>query len=215
VEAGRVLAVQGRILPSTLEDVTLVADLRDQVGSEAQGANQTFLQGESAITRAGQAIERVFLRPDSVRAYPEAVRAILEADLIVAGPGSLYTSILPNLLVSDIRRAVEASRATKLYVCNVATQAGETDGYDVGRHVAALQRHAGPKLFPNVLANDGPESAAVPLVHKVAVRYPGNAGYQVTTAPMADPAAPWRHDSRQLARQVIDLYYHHRGMDNR
>ena len=83
-----------------------------------------------------------------MRAYPEAVRAILDADLIIAGPGSLFTSVLPNLLVQDIRQAVAASQALKLYVCNVATQPGETDGFDVGQHVSALQRHVGRGCFP-------------------------------------------------------------------
>ena len=181
LEAGRVLAVRGRILPSTLDDVTLVADLQEPVGSDVAATGLTRVQGESAIPKAGQPIERVFLRPEEVRAYPEAVRAILEADLIVAGPGSLFTSVLPNLLVQDIRRAVGASPALKLYVCNVATQPGETDGFDLGQHVAALQRHVGRGLFPCVLANDN-EAAGPglsPSVQPVALRLPADDGYRV------------------------------------
>ena len=150
VEAGRVLAIRGRSLPSTLDNVNLVADLR-----RAAPSGLFRVQGESSIPKAGQPIDRVFLRPDNARAYPGAVRAILNADLIVAGPGSLFTSILPNLLVDGIRQAVATSTAVKLYVCNVATQAGETDGFDLGDHVSALQRHLGRNLFPNVLAGDG------------------------------------------------------------
>jgi len=207
LEASRVLAVQGRILPSTLEDVTLVADLKVEDGPAP--SRLTRVQGESAIPKAGRPIERVFLRPEQVRAYPEAVRAILEADLIIAGPGSLFTSVLPNLLVQDIRRAVEASSALKLYVCNVATQPGETDGFDVGQHVSALQRHVGRGLFPYVLANSSPFlGQRQPQWQPVALQFPRNAGYTVFTADMADPAAPWRHDSKMLAEQIV--YFHDR-----
>jgi uncharacterized cofD-like protein len=202
VEAGRVLAVRGRILPSTLENVTLVADLQ---GGETPAL--TRVRGESAIPKVGQPIERVFLRPEGARAYPAAVRAILDADLIVAGPGSLFTSVLPNLLVNDIRQAVAASPAQRLYVCNVATQPGETDGFDVGRHVAALEQHVGPGLFPYVLANGrlvaGPPQ---PRADAVALNYPAGASYRVIEADMADPSSPWRHHAGKLAAQVIDFY---------
>ncbi len=219
LEAGRVLAVRGRILPSTLEDVTLVADLREASPGDSESGNLTRIHGESAIPKAGRPIERVFLRPSGVRAYPEAVRAILQADLIIAGPGSLFTSVLPNLLVQDIRRALEAATAPKLYVCNVAMQPGETDGFDLGQHVAVLQRHVGRGLFPFVIANDmvlandqvptndesvddrdsgGPEM--VPL------RFPKDAGYQVIAAAMIDTSVPWRHDSEKLAGQVMRFY---------
>ena len=204
-EAARVLAVEGRILPSTLEDVTLVADLRETSGRGATGL--TRVRGESAIPRSRQPIERVFLQPDGVRAYPEAVGAILDADLVVAGPGSLFTSVLPNLLVKDIRQAVGASSALRLYVCNVATQPGETNGFDVGQHVSALQRHVGQGLFAHVLVNSNLQAAAgQPEVQSVALNYPDDAGYTVIEADLVDPVAPWRHDSQKLARQILDLY---------
>lgn len=212
LEASRVLAVQGRILPSTLEDVTLVADLKVEDGPAP--SRLTRVQGESAIPKAGRPIERVFLRPEQVRAYPEAVRAILEADLIVAGPGSLFTSVLPNLLVQDIRRAVEASSALKLYVCNVATQPGETDGFDVGQHVSVLQRHVGRGLFPCVLANSSPfQSQRQPQWQPVALQFPRNAGYTVFTADMVDPDAPWRHESKKLAEQIMRCFHNQRVND--
>jgi uncharacterized cofD-like protein len=207
LEAGRVLAVKGRILPSTLEDVTLVADLRDETGAGASPSGLTRIQGESAIPRTGQPIERVFLRPDGVRAYPEAVRAILDADLIIAGPGSLFTSVLPNLLVKDIQQAVGASSALRLYVCNVATQAGETDGYDVGQHVSVLQRHVGWGLFPYVLANTNTQpDPAHPRLRMVALNYPADEGYQVMADDLVDLAAPWRHDPHKLARRILCFY---------
>lgn len=208
-EAGRVLTIRGRILPSTLENVTLVADLRAESALAAPGL--TRVEGESAIPKAGYPIERVFLQPEGVRAYPEAVRAILAADLIVAGPGSLFTSILPNLLVDDIRRAVAASPAWKLFVCNVATQPGETEGLDVGQHVAALQRHVGRGLFCHVLANDNLKtSREQPQLQPVALTYPPDGGYQVLAADVIDPAAPWRHHSAKLAEHALRFYHNYR-----
>jgi uncharacterized cofD-like protein len=214
LEAGRVLAVRGRILPSTLEDVTLVADLRETETWANSPSGLTRVHGESAIPKAGQAIERLFLRPDSVRAYPEAVRAILDADLIVAGPGSLFTSVLPNLLVEDIRRAVSASPAFKLYVCNVCTQRGETDGFDVGLHMAALERHVGSGLFPTVLANNNLMAGQrQPELDMVEVSYPAEASYRVIEADLADLTTPWRHDSGKLAAEIMRFYENERSIE--
>ncbi len=201
LESERVLAIRGRVIPSTLRDVTLLADLR------AEPVGVSRVTGESSITEAGGAIERVYLEPDDVPAYPEAVRALLEADLIVAGPGSLYTSVLPNLLVLDLARAVEASRATKVYVCNVATQRGETDGYNAGDHIAALEAHVGVGLFSTVLANDNLNVDFDPPagVELVPVDFPPDARYRVVTADLIDAARPWRHDSDKLARALLRL----------
>ena len=217
--ASRLLAVRGRVLPSTLENVTLVADLRDASGRDP-AYSLTRVQGQSQIPRAvisaalqddKRTIERVFLLPDQVRAYPEAVRAILDADLIVAGPGSLFTSVLPNLLVQDIRRAVERSSACKVYVCNVATQPGETDDFDVGQHVGALQRHVGRGLFPLVLANGNLVSdPEFPQVQPVAMNYPSGSGYEVLIADLVDTGTPWRHDSKKLARELMRAFANHR-----
>ena len=214
LEAGRVLAIRGRILPSTLQNVTLVADLRAEPAMATPAL--TRIEGESAIPKAGWPIERVFLQPEGGRAYPAAVRAILAADLIVAGPGSLFTSILPNLLVDGIRRAVATSPARKLYVCNVATQPGETDGFDVGQHVGALQRHIGCGLFPYVLANDDLHvSLEQPYLKPVALSHgPPSASrpdcdYQVIAADLVDRAVPWRHDAGKLAGQIMRFYDSH------
>ena len=212
LEASRVLTVQGRILPSTLEDVVLVADLKVEGGRAPSGL--TRVQGESAIPKAGRPIERIFLRPEQVRAYPEAVRAILEADLIVIGPGSLFTSVLPNLLVQDIRRAVEASLALKLYVCNVATQPGETDGFDVGQHMSTIHRHVGRGLISHVLANSNlAPCLEMPQMQPVALEYPTNPGYVVTAADLVDPDAPWRHESKKLAEQIMNCFQDQRVND--
>ncbi|MBV9599770.1 MAG: YvcK family protein [Chloroflexi bacterium] len=130
-ETTRVLAVQGVILPSTLEDVEICAEFAD--GSE--------VCGESRIPEVGKPIKRVYLNPEHPAAQPEAVSAILEADLIVLGPGSLYTSVVPNVLVEGVAKALIQADALKVYVCNVATQPGETDGYNVEAHVEALVSH--------------------------------------------------------------------------
>jgi len=146
------------------------------------------------------------LRPEEARAYPAAVRAILDADVIIAGPGSLFTSVLPNLLVSDIRRAVAASQALKLYVCNLATQPGETDGFHVGEHVAALDRHVGPGLFPYVVANSNVSLHVPRDVEMVALDYPKDAGYTVVASDLVDAGVPWRHDSDRLAGEIMHFY---------
>lgn len=198
LESGHVLAIRGRVLPSTLHDVTLMADLR----TEPVGVSR--VTGESSITQADGAIERVYLEPDGVPAYPGAVRALLEADLIVAGPGSLYTSVLPNLLVRDVARAVAASRALKVYVCNVATQRGETDRYSAGDHVAALETHVGAGLFSVILANDN-LNVTLDGAAPVPAEFPPAASYEVITADLVDPSHPWRHDSDKLARALLGL----------
>ncbi len=204
-ESSKVLAVRGRILPSTLENVTLCADLRGEAAALGGGM---VVEGESQIPKAGLPIERVFLRPDRVRAYPGAVQAILAADVVVVGPGSLYTSVLPNLLVEDIAKAIRASRAVRIYVCNVAIQPGETDGYDVAAHVGALERHVGPGLFNFVLANnhfDMPLPDHLPREELVALEPQAVRSYHLIAANVVDLTNPWRHDPAKLAEVVMEL----------
>jgi uncharacterized cofD-like protein len=201
LESSRVLAVQGRILPSTLDPVTLCADLQEEAGQLGR------IEGESQIPLARLPIERVFLEPHQIRAYPEAIRAILEADLICVGPGSLYTSVLPNLLVEGISQALRATRAPRVYICNVATQLGETEGYDLGDHLAALQAHGTRGCFTHVLANsnlDVPILSNVPFT-LVSPRGVSEAGPQILTDDLIDPEHPWRHDAHRLARAVMAI----------
>jgi uncharacterized cofD-like protein len=206
IESSRVLAITGRILPSTLSDVRLSAEVRT-----AQGLRQ--IDGESNITRevalAGGAIERLRLTPDNVRAYPETIRAMLDADLIVLGPGSLYTSILPNLLIDSIPAALRATRAKVMYVCNVATQRGETDHYTANEHVRALERHIGPGLIDVVLANgrvDVPWRNAPDGVGEIVHIETADGRPPIATADVIDEAHPWRHDSSKLAQAVIQTF---------
>lgn len=197
----RVLRMRGRVLPSTLDNVTLAADV--WIG------NPPVLErvmGESAIPKSHGQIQRVYLLPELARAYPPAVQAILQADLIVLGPGSLYTSILPNLLVPDLAQALRHSRALKLYVCNLATQPGETDNYTVADHVNKLLSHLPPGCLDVVLSN---ENVAVPPDtgggHTVFVQPIAPDAIPMITADLVDALRPWRHDSHKLAAAVISV----------
>ena len=160
-DTAKVLAVRGRVLPSTLDDVRLGAMLKN--GDE--------IIGQSKINYC-ENIERVFLIPDNPSALPGAVAAIAEAEVILIGPGSLYTSILPNLLVPEIAAAIKASRAPKIYVCNVMTQPGETTNYSAADHVRALIRHIGPGVITHVLVNTGkvPDEVLLRYENKGATR---------------------------------------------
>src|SRR5919201_1947665 len=195
-ETSRILRVRGQILPSTLADLTLHARLTD--GS--------VVHGESSIKHHTAPLDYVFVRPKHAEAHPEAVRALLEADVIVLGPGSLYSSVLPNLLVEGIAQAVRASRALKMYVCNVATERGETDHFGVADHVQALYRHLGPGLIDVVLVNR--TSAVAPRADQVSPE----AGplpetrIRVVHADVVDRANPRYHDPTLLAEAVVEVY---------
>lgn len=199
LESSKVLNIRGRVVPSTLSDVTLVGEL----GAEGQAVS--VVEGESNITRTGGAIQRVHLRPNDAPAYPGAIRALLEADLIVLGPGSLYTSLIPNLLVPDLMEAIKASRALKIYVCNTATQPGETDGYSVLDHAQAIERHTEPGLFPLVLANTRQRGTLLPGLNWVQFDPAVNGARRVIMADLANEQYPWRHDSAKLAAVLMDL----------
>jgi uncharacterized cofD-like protein len=144
-----VLAVTGKVLPVTLDDVSLNARLK----------NGKIVQGESNIPkeviRYGTSIEKVFLEPGGASALKDAIDAICEADAIVLGPGSLYTSVIPNLLIKDITNALEKSKALKLYVCNIMTQNGETDNYGVEDHIKAIFNHSKREVIDYVIVNVG------------------------------------------------------------
>lgn len=193
------------MIPSTLQQVTLAADLRVQNGTN--GHSWRRVVGESAIPAAREKIDRVFLQPESVAAYPGAIRAILEADMIIAGPGSLFTSILPNLLVPGIAAAIRASLACKVYVCNVATQPGETEDFDVDAHVRALQQHVAD-LFSQVLANGHIMASTGAMAHLKPVELPADdpTEYQLLAADVVDEIHPWRHDSAKLAAALMMIY---------
>ena len=150
-ETSRVLAIRGSVLPSTLDDIRLGADLED--GSQ--------VVGQSVINKT-RGIRRAYLIPEHPKALPGVVKAIENAELIIIGPGSLFTSIIPNLLVPEIAAAIRANtRAPKIYVCNVMTQPGETSGFKASDHVRAIIRHIGPGIVTHALINTGRVDARV------------------------------------------------------
>ena len=197
-ESSRVLAVHGQILPATVANLSLSARLKDG----------TVVRGESSITERGGTIDRVLIEPANVEAHPPALEAIRQAQLIVIGPGSLYTSILPNLLVSGVARAVADSNAVKIYVCNVATEKGESEGYAVEDHVAALQSHTAPAIADYVLANESLVELFPPFLGQpVASDGRQMEHVRLIGGDLVDPSRPVRHDSAKLAQAVMDVYH--------
>lgn len=192
------------MIPSTLDDVHLTASI------QLHGSSRSIkVRGESQIGQVDGTLEHIELQPADARAYAPGVRAILDADMIVIGPGSLYTSILPNLLVSGIADALRATDAYKIYVCNVATQPVETEGYSVAEHVMALEKHIGRGVFQAVLANDHfpQENAgenthyvtAIPENHEIRQRY------EIHYTDLTDAARPWRHDPCKLTAALLKI----------
>ncbi len=205
IETERVLNIQGRVLPSTMTDVNLAAEIY----LPSEGRTVT-VEGESSISDLGGQIQRIWLMPEKVAAYQGAVRAILDADLIVIGPGSLYTSIIPNLLVREITEALRATNAYKVYVCNIAQQPGETDDYTVAEHVFALERHIGRGVFQAVIANNVYLSGEgenrntlyvlpAPEHHEILQRY------DVYYTDLIDVQRPWRHDPEKLGCAIMTV----------
>ena len=144
-ESSNVLSIRGRVLPSTLDDMKLVAEMEDG----------RIIHGESNIPEAHGKIKRLFTDPQNCHALADVISAIRDAELIILGPGSLYTSVIPNLLIQEISHEIAKSNAKKIYVCNIMTQPGETDGYSVCDHVNAIMKHAGSKkVIDAVLVND-------------------------------------------------------------
>ena len=200
--SSRVLNVKGRVLPSTLAVSRLCARMTD--GRE--------IVGESTITAARGTIDEVYLDPPFAAPLDEVITAIREADAIVLGPGSLFTSIMPNLLVDQIGREIEAANAIKIYVCNVMTQPGETDGYSASRHVRALLQGAKAKICDVVVVNDQlpqklreayAEEGQVPV--EVDVADLATLGVRVVRANVISETQTVRHDSDRLAGVVIAI----------
>lgn len=212
--SSRVLAVQGQVVPATNADVRLWAELE----------NGERIEGESKIGHATSPIVRLGCTPERPPALPRALEAIANADLIVLGPGSLYTSLLPNLLVPELVQAIRRSKAPRLYICNLMTQPGETDGLDVEGHLRALEAQLASlgveeRLFTAVLAQedlgDSPlidhyrQQGAEPVACDT--RQLRRQGYEVMLAPLqgARPTATLRHDSRSVALAVMRFFRNH------
>ena len=208
-QMSQVLAITGRILPVTSADVQL----------EAVFENGARVVGESKISSFKKEqdcrIAHVALLPERPAALPAALQAIREADLILMGPGSLYTSVIPNLLVEGVVEAICRSEALKIYVCNIMTQEGETEGYTAADHVDALLSHGAPGLVDLCLANSAPvrpglvekyreEDAAPILVDRERIRA---MGLELEEYPVASEGGDYaRHDPDRLAAAVLDVY---------
>jgi uncharacterized cofD-like protein len=203
-ESGKVLSVSGRVLPSTLHDVRLVADM--QLPNMPM---QVRVQGESRIPKMAGRVRRVWLEPNDAPAYPPVLKAILNADLIVIGPGSLYTSLLPNLLVKDLVGAIHASRAVKVYVCNIVTQAGETESFSAHDHIRSLEEHVGDRLFDVILCNENFQGTLNEGDQWVTIDERTRSDIRTQYTDLADESHPWRHDPVKLAEaltKILDEY---------
>ncbi|HEY8448251.1 MAG TPA: gluconeogenesis factor YvcK family protein [Thermomicrobiales bacterium] len=201
IESARVLAVRGRVLPSTLENVTLCAELVDG----------THVRGESTISRDKPPIKRVYLDPENPNGYEPALGAIVNADLIILGPGSLYTSVLPNLLVSGVVEAIRWSRGTVVYVCNVATQPGETDHFSARDHIETIVQYLGPGVVSYAIVNSNRASASAikPEWNIAAVVDDDLEGIEnevtIVARDVVNDRNPLRHDPEKLAAVLLEI----------
>lgn len=205
-ESSNVLSIRGRVLPSTLDDMKLVAEMEDG----------RIINGESNIPEAKGKVKRLFTDPENCRPLPEVITAIKEADLIILGPGSLYTSVIPNLLIKEIAQEIANSNAKKIYVCNIMTQPGETDDYSVSSHVNAIINHAGSsKIMEAVLINDSlPDNLAEK--YKLAGSFPvkldvenvKTAGVKIVSKKLIEESKEGlvRHSSNRVARTIYHWY---------
>lgn len=205
-ESSNVLSIRGRVLPSTLDDMKLVAEMEDG----------RIIRGESNIPEAKGKIKRLFTDPENCRALEDVIVAIKEADLIILGPGSLYTSVIPNLLIKEISAEIAASNAKKIYVCNIMTQPGETDNYTVSNHVNSIIEHAkSKKIVDAVLVNDSlPQNLA--LKYQAANSYPvkldvdnvKKSGVRIVSKRLIQDSKEGlvRHSSNRVARAIYYWY---------
>jgi len=200
-ESSKVLAIRGRVIPSTVDKVNLVAEYRD--GS--------IMEGEAKIPEKNLPIKKVYLTPNYPTPTEEAIKAIQEAEIIVLGPGSLYTSIIPNLLIKEITDAIVASKAIKIYICNVMTQRGETDHYSASGHIKALIEHSHPRILDYCIVNTGKLPPLVLERYEKENAYSvvndrkniENMGYRVIEEDVVIIDEVVRHDPLKLAKIIL------------
>ncbi|MGC4105004.1 MAG: YvcK family protein [Thermomicrobiales bacterium] len=201
IESARVLNVRGKVMPSTIENIDLCAYMEDG----------EIARGESVIAHDERKIDRIFLSPESPDGYEPSLQAILNADLIVLGPGSLYTSVLPNLLVEGVDQAIKWSRGATAYVCNVATQHGETDHFGYREHIREVVTYLGENRLDYAIVNSNPAAAGTAVARGLdvdAVDWDGEASLDGVTLIARDVVSdrnPLRHDPAKLAEVLLDI----------
>ncbi|MDD3375398.1 MAG: YvcK family protein [Candidatus Omnitrophica bacterium] len=207
-ESSKVLAIRGKVIPSTVNDVHLVAEYMD--GS--------ITEGEASIPKANVPIKRLYLKPEDTKPTQEALDAIATADVIILGPGSLYTSIIPNLIINGMTEAIEKSSAFKIYICNVMTQQGETEGYSASDHVRVLMEHTSPKIIDAALINNMQAPVDALKRYEEENSHPVIAdsdkiktlGAKVAAEDLLGVDDYVRHDSKKLTQALINLIEKHR-----
>lgn len=211
--SSKVLAIRGRVIPSTLNDVSL----------QAKTNEGKVIKGEARITEEGGKIEEVSLLPSDVSSNPEVLKAIKEAEIIIIGPGSLYTSVMPNLLIKGVIEAIKTSKAVKIYVCNIMTQAGETDDYSASDHIGAIYKYTKSKFLDYVLVN----TSKAP--QELAKKYEKKKAFQVKVdeeklkklelktikANLMSTKNYLRHEPDKLARAIVKIFMETRGKASR
>ena len=204
--ASQILKVRGHVIPTTLHNIQLAADMTD--GS--------YVLGQAEIAQAHKTVQRLHMVPEDVPAATKsAVEAIRQADILVLGPGSLYTSVICNLLVPEIREAVLQCKATKIYVCNVMTQPGETDGFGAYEHVKTLTEYAGKPFLDYVIVNSEEISDEQKALYRAKGQEPispdiekiEQMGIHVIPAKLISKSDMVRHDPQKLARAIMSLAY--------
>ncbi|MFO7819468.1 MAG: YvcK family protein [Halanaerobacter sp.] len=200
-----VLAIRGQVLPSTLHDMRLYSRLK----------NEKKVRGESNIPHAEGEIDKLSIEPEGCEALPEALEAIKEADAVVLGPGSLYTSVLPNLLIENLADEIKRSNALKIYACNVMTQPGETDGYSASDHVKSIYQHVGEEIIDYILVNDGEVEAELLEKYAEEGSYPVEVDWNqlleqdldIISEDLINQTDLVRHDPDKLAQVIMNLVF--------
>ena len=205
VAVSEILKVRGHVVPSTLENVNLMAEMSDG----------TIVKGESEISLAQKTIKKLEIIPSDAKATQGAISAIMKADVLIFGPGSLYTSVIANMLVPEIKKAIIESKAVKIYVCNVMTQPGETDGYGAYEHVKAIIDHVGQQFLDYVVVNSQRVTAAQLAMYQEKGSMPVSPdieqirqlGIEVVANSLISTTDFVRHNPVKLAQSIISLVY--------
>ena len=203
-ESSRVLAIRGRVVPSTLDNIRLRAEYSDG----------TVVEGEDKIPEDGKVIQKVTLIPGNVTAHPEALDAIRQADIIIFGPGSLFTSVIPNLLISKIVDEISKHQALKMYICNVMSQPGETSGFTASDHLKVFIEHSRKNIVNCCLVNSGRLEYQLLLKYARQKSFPvildreriREMGVVVFEADVVSRTDYLRHDSQKIAKEIINCY---------